>query len=144
MSSSTQRKSQFLGVPFGTATSRLRKLVLFDVLKRHNENVCFKCALPIETADELSIEHKQPWENRDVALFWDLDNIAFSHLRCNKQHYQGTVKLRKVCAENKSWCSFHKTCHNIDEFYPSQSKWSGRHNVCKAGDAERAIYGETK
>jgi uncharacterized protein YdaU (DUF1376 family) len=40
----------------------------------------------IETADELSIEHKLPWEGVSVKLFWSLDNIAFSHLRCNRNH----------------------------------------------------------
>lgn len=79
-------KSNFLGMPHGTAANRLRKLILFDLLKRHNENLCFKCGELIETAEELSIEHKQAWENVSVELFWDLDNIAFSHLTCNRPH----------------------------------------------------------
>ena len=77
------RKSAFLGIPHGTACKRLRKMVLFDLLRRHGENVCFKCAGVIEIAEELSIEHKQPWEGISIELFWSLENIAFSHLRCN-------------------------------------------------------------
>jgi hypothetical protein len=57
--SSNEKKSATLGVSHGAATSRLRKLVLFSVLKRHNENACFRCLKVIETADELSIEHKK-------------------------------------------------------------------------------------
>src|SRR5579864_1616417 len=72
-----------LGMPRGTAANRLRKLVLFDLLIRHKENVCYRCKQQIQKAEELSIEHKRPWENVDVKLFWDLTNIAFSHLSCN-------------------------------------------------------------
>jgi hypothetical protein len=86
VSKSGARKSAFLGMPHGTAGNRLRKMILFNLLQRHGENVCFKCAEPIETAEELNIEHKQPWEGISVELFWDLENIAFSHLRCNKNH----------------------------------------------------------
>jgi hypothetical protein len=65
-------------MPHGTACNRLRKLVLFNVLQKHVENVCFKCSDTIGTADELNIEHKLPWEGVSVELFWSLDNIAFS------------------------------------------------------------------
>ena len=72
------RKSAFLGMPHGTATNRLRKRVMFSLLEKHGENTCFKCSKKIETADELSLEHKQPWEGVSVELFWSLENIAFS------------------------------------------------------------------
>ena len=75
------RKSAFLGMPHGTACNRLRKMVLFNLLQRHGENICFKCSETIEHADDLSIEHKEPWEGVSVELFWSLENIAFSHLR---------------------------------------------------------------
>ena len=34
---------------------------------------------------DLSIEHKVPWMSADnpIDAFFDLDNIAFSHLKCN-------------------------------------------------------------
>jgi hypothetical protein len=83
---SNTKKSECLGVPFGTACNRLRKKVLFHLLKKLNENVCFKCSEAIEFIDDLSIEHKHPWEGRDASLFWDIENIAFSHLHCNRPH----------------------------------------------------------
>lgn len=93
------RIAQQLGMPHGTAANRLRKIVLFHVLKKHKENVCFKCGEVIPTVDELSLEHKQPWEGRSAELFWDVENITFSHLRCNKQHvFHGwkTVNEKRV------------------------------------------------
>ncbi len=76
-------KADFLGMPFGTAMNRLRKLILFDLLKQNNKNICYRCGKEIAIADELSIEHKKPWLNVNTELFWDLSNIAFSHLNCN-------------------------------------------------------------
>lgn len=78
-----EEKSRQLGMPFGTASARLRKIVLFDLLCRLNEDHCYRCQGQIESVDDLSIEHKEPWLRKDNKLFWDLDNIAFSHLSCN-------------------------------------------------------------
>jgi len=78
-----EEKSRQLGMPAGTAQGKLRKMVLFHLLKKHNENFCFQCGTKIETVEELSIEHKKPWLHESVDLFWDMDNIAFSHLSCN-------------------------------------------------------------
>ena len=70
-------------MPFGTASNRLRKMILFSLLAKHNENVCFRCGKVIATVDDLSIEHKKAWLSVDSKLFWDIDNVAFSHLKCN-------------------------------------------------------------
>lgn len=71
-----------LGMPFGTASGRLRKKVLFKLLVDNGLNSCYRCGKEIETTEELSMEHKDSWYP-DPEKFWDLDNIAFSHLRCN-------------------------------------------------------------
>ena len=83
MSNKNKRQTIQLGMPYGTANGRLRKMVLFDLLKKHGENRCYRCSGEIAKCDDLSIEHKKAWLNVDVELFWDLDNIAFSHLKCN-------------------------------------------------------------
>jgi hypothetical protein len=124
--SSNARKSAFLGVPHGTACNRLRKLILFNLLRRHSENVCFKCSKLIETADELSVEHKQPWEGISIQLFWDMENIAFSHLRCNKNHRRkgGRADLRKVGPEGTAWCRRCKEFLPISKFSRHKSRWN--------------------
>lgn len=76
-------KSEHLGMNASTAQHQLRKKILFSLLKKLNENFCFQCGAEIESEETLSIEHKTPWLHGDVSLFWDLDNIAFSHLKCN-------------------------------------------------------------
>jgi hypothetical protein len=72
-------------MPIGTASARLRKLVIFDLLSRLGENICFQCGETILKPDQLSVEHKKPYlhSSDPVTLFFSLKNIAFSHLRCN-------------------------------------------------------------
>jgi hypothetical protein len=83
MKDNNARKSEQLGMPFGTANGKLRKIILFDLVKRFDLNGCYRCGGPIEIIEEFSIEHKKAWLDVDPDLFWDLDNIAFSHLNCN-------------------------------------------------------------
>lgn len=80
-----EKKRRQLGMPNGTATARLRKSILFKLVQETGRNICFQCGKAIESEEELSIEHKVPWldSGDPVKLFFDLNNIAFSHLSCN-------------------------------------------------------------
>jgi hypothetical protein len=78
-------------------------LLLFRSLKRLGENICHSCSKEIELVDELSIEHKKPWEGISAELFWDLENIAFSHIRCNTPHeYKGFGPVSRWEERSKS------------------------------------------
>ncbi len=132
--SSSARKSAFLGMPHGTAVGRLRKQILFMLLEKLDETTCFKCNLPIKTSEELSIEHKLPWEGRSVELFWDLSNIAFSHLKCNtpNKRFAG-----RIYPEGKSWCCTHKQFLSIDSFWKNKGRREGLMSMCKECYRER-------
>ena len=80
-----KRRAKQLGMSWGKANGCLRKLILFHLLKKYGENICFRCKQEIEDIKDLSIEHKKPWLDVSATLFWDINNIAFSHLRCNCQ-----------------------------------------------------------
>lgn len=61
-------------------------MILFAVLTDRAANfgqkfTCFRCDQEIKRVEDLSIEHKVQW--RTPEQFWNLANIAFSHLRCN-------------------------------------------------------------
>ena len=79
------KKESQLGEPYGTACNKLRKMILFSLIKELNKDVCFQCGLNIEEISDLSIEHKIPWLDSEnaVELYFDINNIAFSHLSCN-------------------------------------------------------------
>jgi hypothetical protein len=83
-----KNKEKQLGMALGTACHRLRMLIMFRLIQRLREDVCFKCKNKILSAKECSIEHKTDWQNNDTSLFWDLDNIAFSHRKCNVRRYR--------------------------------------------------------
>ena len=128
-----ERKTATLGMPWGTANNRLRKNILFHLLKKHNENFCVRCKEEIESVDVLSIEHIKPWEGTSAELFWDLNNIAFSHLACNVPHKRTSAgpKLRKIGPPGTSWCMRHQAFISDDKFSSNKSRWSGLHSLCK-------------
>lgn len=111
------KKEQFLGMPLGTAFGRLKKIILFHLLKKHNENFCHRCQKEILTEKELSIEHKTPWLYNDIGLFWDMDNIAFSHLSCNareaRRPNKGKITHPSVSSYRKG-CRCNE-CKNIEK-----------------------------
>lgn len=81
----SKKKSEQLGMNFSTAQHQLRKNVMFALMIRCGLNNCHQCGKKIETPKDLSIEHKIPWLDSENPkdLFWDLNNLAFSHLTCN-------------------------------------------------------------
>lgn len=83
--SNTKLKSKILGENISTAYSKLRKKMLFKMVKMCGLDVCYRCGIKIYTEKELSIEHKIPWQYSDnpSKTFYDLDNVCFSHLKCN-------------------------------------------------------------
>ncbi|MCK4706837.1 MAG: hypothetical protein KAT90_15280, partial [Gammaproteobacteria bacterium] len=85
MSKGNDKKSKQLGMPIGTASNRLRKLLMFSMAKELGRDICHQCGEKIETPEEFSIEHKEPWLDAadPIGMFFDLDNISFSHLMCN-------------------------------------------------------------
>lgn len=132
MKNSNAKKSATLGIPHGTANGRLRKNILFHLLCRLEENVCFVCEKLIEKVEDLSIEHKEPWEGRSADLFWDLSNIAFSHLKCNRQHsYNNNRDRRMVMPEGMHWCHIHKAFLPIENFSKETNSPTGLRYICK-------------
>jgi len=85
MGNNNAEKSRQLGMPFGTAGHRLRKQIIFHLMQECGLDQCHQCGEIIEDIDNLSIEHKKPWlhELNAAELFFDMNNIAFSHTKCN-------------------------------------------------------------
>lgn len=83
------KKQNQLGMNPSTASGRLVKDLLFKFVVERHPN-CYRCGEAL-TRETFSIEHKTPWLDSDdpVGLFFDLDNIDFSHIACN-------IKSRRV------------------------------------------------
>jgi len=127
---SNRVKTVHLGMPYGTAMHKLRKNLVFHMAQRLGEDFCFKCGNRIETAEELSIEHKAPWLHSDEALFWDMDNIAFSHRVCNRPD-RLIGKQPQDAPPGTAWCcgcqAFMEVCH----FAKNRTRWNGLQNYCR-------------
>ena len=138
-----------LGIPYGTACGKLRKQLLFEYAKRCDEDKCFKCGVRIETVEEFSIEHKLPWLHIDPDLFWDLNNIAFSHLACNKPHnkygggggFNSGISKRKIGPRGMFWCFGHKDFAPEENFARDKNRWKGVTSICKTcNNIKRKAY----
>lgn len=129
--SRAQKQAELLGQSFGSANFRLRKNIIFSLLEKHAENRCHVCGLWIDTVDEMTVEHIQPWENRSAELFWDLDNIAFSHVKCNKPHsYKGSDR-RILSPKGQSWCPACQEHKDKSLFGLHGSRHDGTQTYCK-------------
>lgn len=115
------RKEETLGMAYGTACGKLRKQLMFKFAQELGYDTCYKCEELITSIDELSIEHKEPWEGREngAEKFWDLENIAFSHLRCNRPHVTGAGKGKRQqeAPEGTFWCSRCEAYLAQEKFY---------------------------
>lgn len=118
-------------MPHGTATNKLKKALLFSLVQKCKEDLCYRCGQTIETVEELSIEHKKAWENVSIDLFWELDNIAFSHLKCNKPHSYNNGRKKLRPSENHDWCYVHQEFHTKDKFNVKH------HGFCREGQKLR-------
>lgn len=142
---SNKRKNEFLGMPYGTACGKLRKMILFKFAKELGRDNCYRCGEKITDIRNFSIEHIRPWLGVDTKLFWDLDNIAFSHLSCNcKASSGGTKKIKPP--KGQSWCWKCKQFKPIEEFPPKlRNKHSGSMQSCTAcATAQRRKYARNR
>jgi hypothetical protein len=114
-------------MPSGTACHKLRKLVLFHLAQKLGENVCFRCGQVISNVEDFTIDHKEAWRNKGAECFWDLNNIAFSHSRCNLP----TGMVRREIVNGMLWCSKCKLFLEINRFYKDRKQRTGYSLVCK-------------
>ncbi len=95
-----------LGMDFGKANQQLFKMMVWKMATICGMDKCSHCKQPIEKPNDLSLEHKEPWrgiEGRPARpeLFWDLDNIAFSHIWCNAGSPTRGKGARMTCGVDK-------------------------------------------
>ena len=106
MSKNNLKKKNQLGMDAGTASSILKKNILFSLLKEVGKNICFQCKESIDNVSDLSIEHKIPWLDSITPkeLFFNLENIAFSHFKCN---IRAGRRIKHICP---SYAQYIKGC----------------------------------
>src|ERR1700722_171146 len=78
-----KRGGQQLGMSYSKATLILKRKILFGLLQKLNLDNCIRCDAPM-TADDWSLDHKEPWVDVSPDLFWAEEDIGFSHKVCNQ------------------------------------------------------------
>ena len=117
ISTGNKKKNELLGIPFGTACSRLRKLILFNLAQKLKMDICYRCKKPITTVDRFSIDHKDPWASskNPIKAFFDVNKIAFSHIGCNTGARYSPIKKYTNSKERKrEWAK--QKYHTNEEF----------------------------
>ena len=96
------KKSIQLQENFSTASGKLVKDILWNFLIKSSQIMCFHCETPM-TRDTFSIEHKVPWldSKNPRELFFDLENISFSHKSCNCSKARRPNRVHKD--EREGW-----------------------------------------
>lgn len=132
-----------LGMPYGRASSRLKKMILYDLAKQCNRLSCYRCQSTIETVAEFSVDHKEPYLDVSPELFWDLSNIAFSHLTCNisaarkdtpdwkETRGKPYESLNGLAPKGMAWCSYHKEYLPKEDFHKNKRTKNGCTGICK-------------
>lgn len=119
--SNNSKKDKLLGMPHGTANNKLRKSIVFKLAGLCNMLECHRCKKQIESVNQLSVEHKEAWQQAidPVSSFFDLDNIAFSHLVCNigaafKPNKYATPEA-KVTGQRECWRNSKKRNYSTEK-----------------------------
>lgn len=93
----SKKKDEQLGQSYGSANNKLKKNILFKYITLAGENFCFRCGAEITSVDDFTVDHKEPWLYNDITLFWSLDNIAFSHAKCNIAAARSRINNSDTC-----------------------------------------------
>ena len=140
------KKRMQLGMPFGTACGRLKKQLLFSLLLKYKENICYRCGKLIDSSEDLSIEHKIDWldSSNPKQIFFDTNNIGFSHCKCNYSHasklYAKTIyfknKMSLIVSKKyigelgMAWCGKCKKFKSEELFSRNKCNRNGREWLC--------------
>ena len=136
-------------MPFGTASARLKRKILWSLLAELNRVDCSRCNEPMTEAT-FSVDHIVDWQDNSVGLFWDIGNISWSHLSCNVGAARRSTKpvskitrarvsdslrttyenRREVAPKGLSWCSTHQEFLKESAFHSSKYRWSNRSKQC--------------
>lgn len=129
----------------GKARNILVKMLLFKMAQQLGIDICFRCGEKLDVSS-LSIDHKLPWLHTSSDLYWDLDNIAFSHNGCNSRAARRTPEnINKMHVARKSqvnrdyrsgppgtaWCVGHQDYILRECFNKNKSRPDGLQKYCK-------------
>lgn len=127
--SNEDKKTKQLGMPYGTANNILKKNLLFYFVQKENLDICYRCNEKIENVESLSIEHKKSWLDSDnpKETFFDLNNIAFSHLNCNSKAGKKVGNRNQPLGKSGYRGAYYRNDKNLKKPYQARIYERGKH-----------------
>ena len=127
-----EKAKRQLGLSPSTARNLLKRNIIYYLAQKTGMDICFRCGNRIEQPQDISIEHKTPWLDADITLFWDMDNIAFSHRKCNKPNRNnGGSGRKRLRIDGKIWCPQCQEYLSVDNFRRNKNNIDGLQSYCK-------------
>jgi hypothetical protein len=80
------KKRLQLGMPIGTASARLKKMILLELLQELQKDICHRCGDVIRIPEEVSIDHIAPWI--------DVRQTFFGTCEMSRSHTVGAIQSR--------------------------------------------------
>ena len=99
---------------------------MFSLAQKLELNYCYRCEERIENYKQLSVDHIEPWLYISTDLFWDLDNIAFSHLSCNSAKGVA-IRLKHPSSSSYSKGCRCKACTKCKSMYEKYRRWRDKY-----------------
>ena len=120
-----------------TAQARLLRDLLFN-FAINSGHKCFRCGERLDRKT-FSIEHIEDWLDSDdpIGKFFDVDNIAYSHLRCNvgaSRTVSGQVRKHGLKRYNTYGCRCEICKAAKSKYNKLRKRWVGR--VAQASDCK--------
>jgi hypothetical protein len=121
----------------GKASALLLRQTVWLLLVATDQGRCFRCGGEMSLAD-YSLDHAEPWRGQDAALFWDPNNIHWSHKLCNTKAARTVTPSqdarRRIVRNGLLRCSFCKKDLPVSQFWKSSKVNCGYNSLCKACD----------
>ena len=98
-------------------------MLFFSLIQKLQLDICFRCEEKIENYKELSIDHKISWQGKSNDLFWDIDNIAYSHISCNSAKSAASTGGGHPSYAGYSMGCRCKACIKCKQMYQKYWRW---------------------
>lgn len=120
-------------MPLGQANFRLWKKAVWGLLESLGMSDCFRCGSPM-SEQTYSLDHRLVWRGVSADLFWDAENIGWSHHACNLEAARKVTPKpepkRRVVVDGTLTCAACRKTKSAEYFGKSSRAWNGYSSYC--------------
>ena len=102
-------------------------MLFFRLVQEVGLDYCHRCDEKIENYKQLSVDHIETWLHKSNDLFWDIDNIAYSHLSCNSAKSASSTENPHPSYVSYSTGCRCEGCKECKRIYTRYWRWKKRY-----------------